>query len=128
MENKVYKKRNSWSERREALLIEWWEAIVGALRGPRKNSHILEEMAVELQQQGVTFTAAEVKTKMHNLSQRFRKEKTAVGSTGGSSSQWPLFKKMSAILSPYKSYNTESLVEESFQRKRHVFFIEYTRC
>ncbi len=72
MAKKVYKKRNSWSERGEALLIELWEEKVGALRGPRKNSHILEEMAVELQQQGVTFTAAEIKMKMHNLSQRFR--------------------------------------------------------
>ncbi|XP_054087516.1 uncharacterized protein LOC128922083 [Zeugodacus cucurbitae] len=71
-------------------------------------------MAVELQQQGVLFTAAENKTKMHNLTQRFRKEKTAVGSTGGSSSKWHLYQKMSAILSPYFSYNTESLVEESF--------------
>ncbi|XP_039967812.1 uncharacterized protein LOC120779532 [Bactrocera tryoni] len=86
-----------------------------ALRGPRKNSHIMEEMALELQQQGVHFTAGEIKSKMHNLSQRYRKEKTAVGSTGGSPSQWPFYERMRAVFSPYVSYNTEGLVEESFQ-------------
>ncbi|XP_050340252.1 uncharacterized protein LOC126766539 [Bactrocera neohumeralis] len=52
---------------------------------------------------------------MHNLSQRYRKEKTALGSTGGSPSQWPLYEKIRAVLLPYVSYNAESLVEESFQ-------------
>ncbi|XP_050338701.1 uncharacterized protein LOC126765163 [Bactrocera neohumeralis] len=45
----------------------------------------------------------------------YRKEKTAVESTGGSPSQWPLYDKMRAVLLPYVSYNAESLVEESFQ-------------
>ncbi|XP_039967912.1 uncharacterized protein LOC120779630 [Bactrocera tryoni] len=45
----------------------------------------------------------------------YRKEKTAVGSTGGSPSQWPLYEKMRAVLLPYVSYNAENLVEESFQ-------------
>ncbi|XP_039969224.1 inactive protein tyrosine kinase pTKL-like, partial [Bactrocera tryoni] len=52
---------------------------------------------------------------MHNLLQRYRKEKTAVGSIGGSPSQWPLYDKMRAVLSPYVTYNTEGLVEESFR-------------
>ncbi|XP_039969115.1 inactive protein tyrosine kinase pTKL-like [Bactrocera neohumeralis] len=52
---------------------------------------------------------------MHNLSQIYRKEKTAVGSTGGSPSEWPLYDKMRAVLLPYVSYNAESFVEESFQ-------------
>ncbi|XP_050328628.1 inactive protein tyrosine kinase pTKL-like [Bactrocera neohumeralis] len=115
MEKQKYKKRNLWSDRAEALLIELWQNKISALRGPRKNNHIEEEMAMELQQQGVHFTASEIKSKMHNLSLRYKKEKTAVGSTGGSPSQWPLYEKMRAVLLPYVSYNTESLVEESFQ-------------
>ncbi|XP_049302192.1 uncharacterized protein LOC125775588 [Bactrocera dorsalis] len=115
MEKQKYKKRSCWSDRAEALLIELWQSKVSAFRGSRKNSHIVEEMAMELQQQGVHFTASEIKSKMHNLSQRYRKEKTAVGSTGGSPSQWPLYDKMRSVLLPYVSYNAESLVEESFQ-------------
>ncbi|XP_039955987.1 uncharacterized protein LOC126754646 [Bactrocera neohumeralis] len=72
-------------------------------------------MTMKLQQQGVYFTASEIKSKMHNLSQIYRKEKTSVGSTDGSPSQWPLYEKMRAVLLPYVSYNAESLVEESFQ-------------
>ncbi|XP_039968164.1 inactive protein tyrosine kinase pTKL-like [Bactrocera tryoni] len=115
MEKQKYKKRSCWSDRAEALLIELWRNKVSAFRGPKKNSHIVEEMAMEMQQQGVHFTASEIKSKMHNLSQRYRKEKTAVGSTGGSPSQWPLYEKMRAVLLPYVSYNAENLVEESFQ-------------
>ncbi|XP_039957516.1 uncharacterized protein LOC120772799 [Bactrocera tryoni] len=107
MEKQKYKKRSCWSDRAEALLIELWRNKVSAFRGPKKNSHIVEEMAREMQQQGVHFTAS--------LSQRYRKEKTAVGSTGGSPSQWPLYEKMRAVLLPYVSYNAENLVEESFQ-------------
>ncbi|XP_039948310.1 uncharacterized protein LOC120766727 [Bactrocera tryoni] len=115
MEKQKYKKRSCWSDRAKALLIELWRNKVSAFRGPKKNSHIVEEMAMEMQQQGVHFTASEIKSKMHNLSQRYRKEKTAVGSTGGSPSQWPLYEKMRAVLLPYVSYNAENLVEESFQ-------------
>ncbi|XP_018799246.1 PREDICTED: uncharacterized protein LOC108977788 [Bactrocera latifrons] len=114
MEKQKYKK-SCWSDRAETLLIELWQTKISAFRGPRKNNHILEEMAMELQQQGVHFTAAEIKSKMHNLSRRYRKEKTAVLSTGGSPSQWPLYDKMRAVLLPYVSYNAQSLMEESFQ-------------
>ncbi|XP_058986633.1 uncharacterized protein LOC131806512 [Musca domestica] len=83
------------------------------LRGCRKNSHILQEMASELGKHGFSYTSHEIKTKMHNMAARFRKEKRLVGTTGGSPSDWELYKEMEMLLAPCKTYNTEFLVLDS---------------
>ncbi|XP_073822056.1 uncharacterized protein [Musca autumnalis] len=86
---------------------------MGQLRGCRKNSHILQEMAAELQKLGYNYTAGELKTKMHNVTARFRKEKQKIGTTGGLPSDWDLFKDVEMLLAPCKSINTEFLVLDS---------------
>lgn len=72
MEKKHYKKINLWGDGSESLLIDIWRSRINDLRGVRKNSHIVEEMAAELQQLGVMCTPSEIKTKMHNLTARYR--------------------------------------------------------
>ncbi|XP_067617113.1 uncharacterized protein [Eurosta solidaginis] len=113
MEKKQYKKRNQWREGTEAVLIDIWRSKVGELRGVRKNSHIVEQMAVELEQLGVVYTPAEIKSKMHNLTSKYRKEKAQIGPSGGAPSSWPLYAEIHQLLAPFKSYNPEGLVEDS---------------
>ncbi|XP_017491254.1 PREDICTED: uncharacterized protein LOC108379420 [Rhagoletis zephyria] len=73
----------------------------------------MEKMALELQELGAMCTPSEIKSKMHNLTARCRKEKKEIGPSGGAPSKWPLYMEMHQLLAPYKSYNSETLVEES---------------
>lgn len=45
------------------------------------------------------------------------KEKTKIGSTGGSPSEWDLYKDMENLLSSYKSYHPEGLVADCINSK-----------
>ncbi|XP_073838387.1 uncharacterized protein isoform X2 [Musca autumnalis] len=113
-EGKANRKTPSrWDINSERALLEVWQNYMGQLRGCRKNSHILQEMAADLQKLGYNYTAGELKTKMHNVTARFRKEKQKIGTTGGSPSDWDLFKDVEMLLAPCKSINTEFLVLDS---------------
>ncbi|XP_058981188.1 uncharacterized protein LOC131803689 [Musca domestica] len=109
----IRKTPNKWSIISERALLEVWGLFMSQLRGCRKNSHILQEMASELGKHGFLYTSHEIKTKMHNMAARFRKEKRLVGTTGGSPSDWELYKEMEMLLAPCKTYNTEFLVLDS---------------
>ncbi|XP_036344332.1 uncharacterized protein LOC118753557 [Rhagoletis pomonella] len=109
----IYKKRTAWCAQSEAFLLELWEAKSVQLRSVRKNSHILEEMAGELRSAGYAISSKEIKTKMHNLTTKYRNEKAKIGPSGGSPSDWPLYTHMNAIFGSYKSYNVEKMVEDS---------------
>ncbi|XP_017465831.1 PREDICTED: uncharacterized protein LOC108358843 isoform X2 [Rhagoletis zephyria] len=114
MEKKLNRKgASNWEEVSERALIEVWSERIVELRGCRKNSHILLEMAQDLERQGYVYSVVELKNKMHNLTTRYRKEKQKVGPTGGSPSTWNLFQEMQSLLAPYKSYHTEGLLVDS---------------
>ncbi|XP_037808854.1 uncharacterized protein LOC119601785 [Lucilia sericata] len=55
----------------------------------------------------------ELKTKMHNITARYRKEKQKIGTAGGSLSDWDLYKEVESLLAPSKTYNSEGLVVDS---------------
>lgn len=70
---KQYKKKKIWSNAEESVLCDIWATKIDMLRGARKNSHILEEMRLELDSIcGIIVTKDEIKTKIHNLTSRYR--------------------------------------------------------
>lgn len=66
------KSASKWDQCGERALIEVWTEKMPQLRGCRKNSHILMEMASELEQLGYKYSVEELKTKMHNMTTRYR--------------------------------------------------------
>lgn len=70
---KIIKKKKIWSSQEEAVLCDIWATRIDQLRGSRKNSHILQEMSLEMQSiGGILVTAEEIKNKLHNLTMRYR--------------------------------------------------------
>ncbi|XP_062550356.1 uncharacterized protein LOC134215123 [Armigeres subalbatus] len=110
--NKV-KKRCFWSAAQIDLLFELWADKIGALRGTRKNSHIFEEMRQSFNDHGYHVSATDIKTRIHNMTARYRKEKAAVGPSGGSPSEWSLFDRVNGILGSFRIHNVNSVVVDS---------------
>ncbi|XP_037933546.1 uncharacterized protein LOC119668181 [Teleopsis dalmanni] len=106
--------RNAWTEGGENLLIELWEENLSQLRGPRRNGHIFKDMAKHMSEMGYKVTATEVQRKVHNFTQRFRKEQHCVGVSGGSPSNWKFFMKINRILGNLPLHNITELVSNSF--------------
>ncbi|XP_055837891.1 uncharacterized protein LOC129906238 [Episyrphus balteatus] len=55
----------------------------------------------------------EIRVKIHNLTNRYKKEKKIIGPSGGSPSEWNLYSKIHSILGGLPIHNTSNLVEES---------------
>lgn len=66
------KKRKPWTEPAEEVLMAMWEEKIVQLRGNRKNQHIYAEIAAELEKNGFRASASDVKSKIHNLTARYR--------------------------------------------------------
>ncbi|XP_041450633.1 uncharacterized protein LOC111078541 [Drosophila obscura] len=78
----------------ENLLIDLWQENIDDLRGVRKNSHVYMEMA-QTMKEGCDLDVGwtEVRTKVENLTKKYRMEKNKVGPSGGASSGWQHFEK-----------------------------------
>ncbi|XP_050340595.1 uncharacterized protein LOC126767014, partial [Bactrocera neohumeralis] len=61
----------------------------------------------------MNYSAAEIKEKVHNFTNRYKLEKNAVGMTGGSPSSWIHYKELEEILSGNKAVNFKELMQES---------------
>ncbi|XP_037947107.1 uncharacterized protein LOC119679035 [Teleopsis dalmanni] len=85
---KIKTKRNAWTEYSEMHFLELWEEKLPQLRGVRRNGHVFKEMAKELNKRGFKVTGLEVQTKVHNFTQRFKKEQQS----DGASEQKPAWK------------------------------------
>ncbi|XP_073837696.1 uncharacterized protein isoform X3 [Musca autumnalis] len=66
------KSANRWNLNSERALLNLWYAHMEQLRSCRKNRHIIQEMVVEMQAQGFNYSVMEIKTKMHNVSARYK--------------------------------------------------------
>lgn len=64
--------RNLWSADAEEVFVMLWQQKVDDLRGPRKNSHVYQEMAAEMQMQGYEVNSSSVKIKIDNLTAKYR--------------------------------------------------------
>ncbi|XP_036322544.1 uncharacterized protein LOC118736601 isoform X1 [Rhagoletis pomonella] len=100
---KPRKRRLAWAEDGEVAILDLWEERVADLRGARKNGHIYAEMANELAKLGHNYSARDVQVKLANFTQRYRKEKLAMGPSGGSPSTWPLYARVHQIIGGFKA-------------------------
>ncbi|XP_037950745.1 uncharacterized protein LOC119681583 [Teleopsis dalmanni] len=111
--NTKKRSRNSWTEGGVQLFLELWAENLPQLRGPRRNGHIFKDMAKEMCEMGYMVTASEVQRKVHNFTQRFRKEQQCVGVLAGMSTNWKYFQILQRILGNSPIHNSIELVCES---------------
>ncbi|XP_054086480.1 uncharacterized protein LOC105217639 [Zeugodacus cucurbitae] len=97
-----YKRRNKWTEDSEKLLLQLWRENLGKLRACKKNSHILMEIVVEMELQGFKYNLSELKTKMHNMSSKYKRERIQVRSTG-IPSLWEPYEEMDSLLTEFEN-------------------------
>lgn len=69
---KKHKRKIAWSAQTESLLCDIWAEKNEELRGVRKNMHVYAEMCQQLFLQGFECTIDELKTKLHNLSTKYK--------------------------------------------------------
>ncbi|XP_058817749.1 uncharacterized protein LOC131681061 [Topomyia yanbarensis] len=113
-ENKTGKKNGKILSGREIFrVIDVWSENVAALRGTCKNSHIYAKMCEELQVYDIHLSPNELRTRIHNLSRKYRSEKNKMGTSGGSRSTWTYFETINAFLRSYKSNNMVDMMDES---------------
>ncbi|XP_058980411.1 uncharacterized protein LOC105261878 isoform X2 [Musca domestica] len=105
------KSASRWNVDSERALLRLWFAHMEQLRGCRKNRHIIQEMMNKMHNQGYYYTVDELKTKMHNVSARYKREKQAIEATG-STSDWEIFNDVDRLLDPDKSFNPDDLPME----------------
>ncbi|XP_062551374.1 uncharacterized protein LOC134216524 [Armigeres subalbatus] len=105
--------RNIWSAAQMQLLFELWADKIIDLRGVRKNSHVIEEMRITFEEHGFSVPSSEIKTRIHNLTARYRKEKSQIGPSGGAPSKWPYFSEIHKILGNFRINNVSEVVQES---------------
>ncbi|XP_070073540.1 uncharacterized protein [Drosophila takahashii] len=100
--------RTVWTPEMEVALVDLWGDHVEDLRGPRKNSHVYQMMAMIMGEQDIYVSWTEVRTKLENLTRKYKKEKEMVGPSGGAPSNWRLFDKVDRILGSFAVHNMES--------------------
>ncbi|XP_041450140.1 uncharacterized protein LOC121404551 [Drosophila obscura] len=100
--------RVKWTTEMENLLIDLWQENIDDLRGVRKNSHVYMEMA-QTMKEGCDLDVGwtEVRTKVENLTKKYRMEKNKVGPSGGAPSGWQHFEKLQAFLGAFRVNNLE---------------------
>ncbi|XP_004518891.1 uncharacterized protein LOC101455486 [Ceratitis capitata] len=110
----VNKRRNKWVKEVENLFLHLWRERLDKLRACRKNSHILMEIAVEMELEGYKFSILELKTKMHNMTAKYRKEKKQFRATG-IPSDWEPYEEMESLITEFERGRSEALDRESHQ-------------
>ncbi|XP_067128659.1 myb/SANT-like DNA-binding domain-containing protein 1 [Centruroides vittatus] len=109
------KRSENWSEEEIAILIEIWREKIDDLRRAKRNKSIYEAMAAEIRLQRPTSRArtwSEVRTKIKNLTAKYREEVTKIGHSGGSPSTWQYFQVVNLIIGHQPAQNV-SLMKES---------------
>uniref|UniRef100_A0A1B0G1G4 Myb/SANT-like DNA-binding domain-containing protein n=1 Tax=Glossina morsitans morsitans TaxID=37546 RepID=A0A1B0G1G4_GLOMM len=118
MENKKgkrsYKTRYTWKPYGDEALLDLWAKNIEELRGPRRSGHVYLEIAKELSRHGINVFAEEVKTKIHNLTSKYRKERANVECSGGGPSEWIYYTKVHQIIGgqPIPNIQTEECITE----------------
>ncbi|XP_037907005.1 uncharacterized protein LOC119649080 isoform X2 [Hermetia illucens] len=106
------RRRDRWNPWEENLLIKIWAEKIGSLRGSKKNYYVYQDIARTLQGHGLRATPEKVRSKLRNLTRRYRKERVYVGPSGESTSEWPLFTAVHSILGPFTINNEIELMED----------------
>lgn len=67
------KKKKLLSSGETTGFIDVWRGKIEELRGQRKNLHVLQEMGTLLKENyGIILSVQEIRTRIHNLTKRFR--------------------------------------------------------
>nr|XP_036221223.1 uncharacterized protein LOC106626956 isoform X1 [Bactrocera oleae] len=101
------KRRNRWTEDSEKLFLQLWRENLDE-RACKKNSHILMEIVVEMELQGFKYSLIEMKTKMHNMTSKYRRERIEVRSTG-IPSLWEHYDEMDSLITEYENGPRDSM-------------------
>ncbi|EDV51515.1 uncharacterized protein LOC6544660 [Drosophila erecta] len=103
--------RHVWKKDAEKMLLQLWAQHLNDFRGESKNVLIYRKMAKEMSQFGPSHT--ELKTKMDNLSRKYRIEAERVRETG-IPSKWEHFHKLQALLIGTKAVDVfEDIIAEN---------------
>ncbi|XP_044249574.1 uncharacterized protein [Drosophila takahashii] len=100
--------RLKWTTNMECLLVDLWQDSIAELRGPRKNSHIYLEMAQSMKEAGFNISFRDVRTKLENMTKKYRLEKNKIGPSGGTPSSWQHFDKVHSFLGPFRIHSMEA--------------------
>ncbi|XP_011194418.1 uncharacterized protein LOC105219800 [Zeugodacus cucurbitae] len=122
MENatKIIRKRKSWADDGEVAILDVWAERVSDLRGARKNGHVYKEMSAELNKLGYNYNARDIQVKLAIFTQRYRKEKMAMGPPGGSPSTWPFYGTVHQIIGGFKINVFNQLAFESIDESDNI--------
>ncbi|XP_068143221.1 trichohyalin [Drosophila tropicalis] len=93
-------KRFNWTEDATRVFLQLWAAHIDDLRSNRMKKEIHQEMANEMKKFEITPT--EVKSKIDNMSKRYKQESEMTSSTG-IPSEWEYFYKLRSLLTPTAS-------------------------
>lgn len=72
VKRKMQAKRVHWFENDVRFLLKLWKHHISELRLNKRNKHVYDVMATKMQNQDMNFTAEEIRTKIKNLTKRFR--------------------------------------------------------
>ncbi|XP_039961370.1 uncharacterized protein LOC120775303 isoform X1 [Bactrocera tryoni] len=114
------KRRNRWTEDSERLFLQLWRSNLDELRACKKNSHILMEIVVEMELQGFKYSLIEMKTKMHNMTSKYRRERIEVRTTG-IPSLWEHYDVMNSLITEYENDRRNSLDIDHSNAKKIKF-------
>ncbi|XP_030569819.1 uncharacterized protein LOC115769242 [Drosophila novamexicana] len=98
--------RFEWSPKSTNIFLDLWEKHLKDIRGPLKKSLIHKEMAEEMSEYGPTHR--EIKTKMDNMSRKYRLEMKKIKS--GKPTNWRYFKRVQALLVGTPSVDFEEII------------------
>lgn len=65
-------KRVHWFENDVQFLLKLWKRHISELRLNKRNKHVYDVMASKMHSNDMNFTAEEIRTKIKNLTKRFR--------------------------------------------------------
>ncbi|XP_055714454.1 uncharacterized protein LOC129808697 [Phlebotomus papatasi] len=105
------KSRKDWSDGEVRMFISIWRDHHYDLRRQKRHRKVHQAMSEELKKNGVNKTENEVKTKIKNMTARYREEKRKVGTSGGSPSTWAFYEEMNSLIGNLP-VNDENLVDE----------------
>ena len=90
----------NWTDAEVLHIIELWgeEGIQEQLEGAKRNKHVFEKIAKELQKTGSEKTAEQCRTKLKKLKLDYRKVKDKQNQTGRGRTSWRYFDAMDAVL------------------------------
>ncbi|KAH8296659.1 hypothetical protein KR054_009475 [Drosophila jambulina] len=87
--------RHTWQDDAIQMLLQLWAQHIKGLRGSMRNTIIYKEMEKQMSQFGPSHF--EIKTKMDNMSRKYRVEAEKFKATGVPS-KWPYFHKIQSLL------------------------------